>query len=196
MGHLPTPRSEDKDRLVLDSAAQAIPVLIGLAHAWREEPKAVDSLLADIADQDDQARAEAHLDGLGSAEHVRDQLADQLLARAGGAQFWLDRASDRHAAHQARRIAEEARRLADRLDRHAHLLTLQVEKAERERAARDAAETAYLRGVIKAAGLTIDCKHCSCWVHHANGLPCHLGCGTPGHAMTEAPETPQPAHAG
>ncbi|MGW1801676.1 hypothetical protein ACWCQN_38610 [Streptomyces sp. NPDC001984] len=196
MGHLPVLRHEHPNRLVMDSGHLVTPVLIALARAWREDPEGIGALFADIADRDDQARAEAHLDGLGEGEHARDQLADQLLAEAGGAQFHLDRARDRHAAHQARRIAEEARRMADTLDQHANLITIEVEERERERAARHAAEMRYLRALVAAAGAPVDCGHCSCWGRHANGLPCCRGCGTPGHAMTERPEAPQPAQVG
>ncbi|WP_405526818.1 hypothetical protein OG426_30550 [Streptomyces canus] len=193
MGHLPTLRREHPDRLVLDSAQQVTPVLIALARAWREDPVGIGALFADIADCDDQARAEVHLDGLGDAEHARDQLADQLLTEAGGAQFHLGRTRDRHAAHQARRIAEEARRVADILDQHANLITIEVEEAERERAARDTAELRCLRALLGHVGIfpalvavtvPVRCGHCGCWPHHANGLPCCLGCGAPGHAMT------------
>ncbi|GHE80041.1 hypothetical protein GCM10014715_39230 [Streptomyces spiralis] len=193
MSNLPALRREAPDRLVLDSAQQVTPVLIALARAWREDPVGIGALFGDIADHDDTARAQAHLDGLGEAEHARDQLADQLLAEVGGAGFHLDHTRDRHAAHQARRIAEEARRMADLLDAHAHWITIEVEEAEREQTARQLAELRYLQGVLRAAGLpvrlaTTPCGHCSCWGHHANGLPCCMGCGTPGHAMT--------AHAG
>ncbi|WP_324787161.1 hypothetical protein [Streptomyces sp. H51] len=199
MGHLPSLRRDHQDRLVLDSAQQVTPVLIALARTWRDDPIGFGALLTDIADRDDAARAEAHLDGLGDAEHVRDQLADRLLATVGGAQFRLDRAPSRHAAHQARRIAEEARLLADLLDQHANLITMQVEELEQERAARQTAEIRRLRAVLAAAGLPVAnpllCGHCNCWRHHANGLPCCIGCGAPGHAMT-APEARPAAHAG
>ncbi|MFI5799086.1 hypothetical protein [Streptomyces sp. NPDC051677] len=176
MGHLPTLRREHPDCMVLDSAQQVTPVLIGLARAWREDPVGVGALFADIADRDDQARADAHLDGLGDAEHARDQLADELLAAAGGAQFHLDRTRDRNAAHQARRIAEEARRMADILDQHANLITMEVEEAERERAARDEAQLLRLRAMLGRVGILpamvavavpVRCGHCSCWMHHA-----------------------------
>lgn len=98
MGRLPTLRREHPDRLVLDSSQQTIPVLVALARAWREDPEGVGALFADIADRDDQARAEAHLDGLGNAEHARDQIADQLLTEAGGAEFHLRTDRDRLAA--------------------------------------------------------------------------------------------------
>ncbi|MGW1157796.1 hypothetical protein ACWD48_06120 [Streptomyces sp. NPDC002519] len=203
MGHLPVLRHEHQNRLVMDSSHLVTPVLIALARAWRDDPEGVGALFADIADRDDQARAEAHLDGLGEGEHARDQLADQLLTEAGGAQFHLSQVRDRHAAHQARRIAEEARRMADSLDAHAHWITVEVETAEGQRAARYEAELRYVRGLLGAAGLpvaagalTAACQHCNCWAHHANGLPCHLGCGTPGHAMTERPEVRQSAYAG
>lgn len=152
MGRLPTLRREHPDRLVLDSSQQIIPVLVALARAWREDPEGVGALFADIADRDDQARAEAHLDGLGNAEHARDQIADQLLTEAGGAEFHLRTDRDRLAAHQARRIAEEARDMADTLEGHAHAITIEVEDAERERAARQDAELMNLRAQLAAIG--------------------------------------------
>ncbi|MEU6318073.1 hypothetical protein [Streptomyces sp. NPDC047009] len=200
MGHLPVLRSEHPNRLVMDYGQLVAPVLIALARAWREDPEGVGALFADIADRDDQARTEAHLDGLGEGEHARDQLADQLLAEVGGAQFHLRQTCDRHAAHQARRIAEEARRMAGSLDAHAHWITVAVETAEEERTARYEAELLHLRALRDqlghapvAATLTASCQHCNCWAHHANDLPCHLGCGTPGHAMTERPAARQSA---
>ncbi|MGW4140007.1 hypothetical protein ACWELV_24870 [Streptomyces mirabilis] len=193
MGHLPTLRRGHRDRMVLDAAQQATPVLIALARAWREDSEGIGALFADIADRDDQARAEAHLDGLGDAEHARDQLADQLLAKAGGAQFHLGRTRDRYAAHQARQIAEEARRMADILDAHANWIEIEVEEAERLRAAQDAAGLQYLRArfghvdafpVVVAVAVPVRCRHCNCWPFHANGAPCHLGCGAPGNTET------------
>jgi hypothetical protein len=195
MGHLPTLRHEHPGRLALDSASQVTPVLIALARTWREDPVGIAALFADIADRDDQARAEVHLDGLGDAEHARDRLADELLTEVGGAQFHLDRTRDRHAVHQARRIAEEARRLADILDQHANLITIEVEEAERRRAAQDQAELRCLRALLGHVGIfpavlavtvPVRCSHCDCWPRHANGLPCCLGCGAPGHTMTES----------
>jgi hypothetical protein len=189
MGHLPTLRPEHPKGLVLDSAQQVTPVLIALARAWREDPVGTGALFADIADRDDQARAEAHLDGLGFGEHARDQLADQLLAELGGAKFHLGRTRDRHAVHQARRIAEEARHVADILDAHANWITIEVEEAEeaeRLRAARAAAESEYLRAwfswadarpVMVAVAVPVRCGHCTCWPSHVNGLACHMGCG-------------------
>ncbi|MEU2857606.1 hypothetical protein ABZ672_04135 [Streptomyces mirabilis] len=186
MGHLPTLRREHRDRMVLDAAQQVTPVLIALARAWREDSEGIGALFADIADRDDQARAEAHLDGLGDAEHARDQLADQLLAEVGGAQFHLGRTRDRHAVHQARRMA-------DILDAHANWIAIEVEEAERLRAAQDAAELQYLRArlghvdvfpVVVAVAVPVRCRHCSCWPFHANSLPCHLGCGSPGNTKT------------
>ncbi|MFF4504854.1 hypothetical protein [Streptomyces sp. NPDC001401] len=180
MGHLPTLRSEHPDRLVLDSAQQVTPVLIALARAWREDPVGIGALFADIADRDDQARAEAHLDGLGDGEHARDQLADELLTEVGGAEFHLGRTCDRRAAHQARRIAEEARRMADILDAQANWITIEVEEAERQRAARDNAELRRLRALLGHVGILpagaavtvpVRCGHCGCWPHRANGLP-------------------------
>jgi hypothetical protein len=193
MGHLPTLRREHRDRMVLDAAQQVTPVLIALARAWREDSEGIGALFADIADRDDQARAEAHLDGLGDAEHARDRLADQLLAEVGGAQFHLGRTRDRYAVHQARRIAEEARRMADILDAHANWIAIEAEEAERLRAAQDAAELQYLRArlghvdvfpVVVAVAVPVRCRHCSCWPFHANSLPCHLGCGSPGNTKT------------
>lgn len=152
MGHLPALRAEHPGRLVLDATAQALPALTGLACAFRADPDGIGALLADLADLDDSARTEAHLDGLGHAEHARDQVAEQLLREAGGAELHLHPDRDRHAAHQARRIAEEARRIADRLDRHASGITVEVEDAERRRAAEQAAELATLRARLGHLG--------------------------------------------
>lgn len=152
MGHLPTLRREHPDRMVLDASEQVATVLIGLARAWYANPAAVDALFAGIAKLDGCVRDEIELDGLGSAEHARDQLVDQLVTEAGGADFHLSPERDRHAAHQARRIAEEARRMAAALDAHANAITVEVEAAEREHNARQEAELAYLRAQIANPG--------------------------------------------
>src|SRR4051812_26441387 len=113
MGYLPHLRREHPDRLILDAAQQATGVLVGLARAWREDPAGIDTLLGEIADLDDLSRSPVRDGGVGLAEsaHALDQVAEQLLPEAGGAQFPLSTKRDRHAAHQARRIAEEARRM-------------------------------------------------------------------------------------
>lgn len=148
MGHLPHLRREHLDRLVLSSAEQASAVLVGLARVWREDPQGVAAQLADLAELDDAARAEAHLDGLGHAEHARDDLADQLLTEAGGAEFHLRANRDRRAAHEARRIAEEARRMADVLDAYANRITVEVEDAQDQRNTAQDAELATLRAQL------------------------------------------------
>lgn len=152
MGYLPTLRTDHQDRLVLNAAEQAGTVLVGLARAWREDRDGIAAQLADLAELDDAARGEVQLDGLGNAEHARDQIADQLLTEAGGAEFHLRTDRDRLAAHQARRIAEEARDMADTLEGHAHAITIEVEDAERERAARQDAELMNLRAQLAAIG--------------------------------------------
>lgn len=151
MGTLPTLNAEHPGRVVLDASAQAIPVVIGLARAWREDPNGITALLADLAELD-AGRAQAHPDGLGDVEHARDDVARQLLTEAGGADFHLRAERDRLAAHQARRIAEEARRMADALDAHAHRITVEVEDAEDRRSTRRDAELASLRAQLSHAG--------------------------------------------
>jgi hypothetical protein len=150
MGYLPTLRREHRDRLVLDAAEQATTVLIGLARAWRADPEAIDALLGELAQLNDCVRDEVHLDGLGHAEHARDQIVEQLLTEAGGTQLHLGPKRDRRAAHQARRIAKEARGMADALDVHANAITIEVENAESERTARQEAELMHLRARLAA----------------------------------------------
>lgn len=148
MGHLPTLRREHPDRMVLDASGQVATVLIGLARAWYNNPVAVDELFGELAKLDKCVHGEAELDGLGSAEHARDLLVDQLVAEAGGADFHLSPKRDRDAARQARRIAEEARRMAAALDGHANAIDVQAEAAERERIARQKAELERLQARI------------------------------------------------
>ncbi|MFD3455788.1 hypothetical protein ACFWVC_26870 [Streptomyces sp. NPDC058691] len=158
MGYLPHLRHdrEHPDRLVLDAAQQATGVLVGLARAWREDPAGIDTLLGEIADLEDRSRAAVRGGaGLADSVHAVDQVAEQLLAEAGGAQFQLSIKRDRHAAHQARRIAEEARRMADALDLHANTITREVEDAEDRRTARREAELAQARALLAPLGRDI-----------------------------------------
>lgn len=147
MGTLPTLNAEHPGRVVLDASAQAVPVLIGLARAWCEDPEGITALLGDLADLD-AGRAGAHPGELEDIEHARDGVARQLLTEAGGADFHLRAERDRLAAHQARRVAEEARRMADALDAHAHRITVKVEEADDRRAVQRDAELVALRAQL------------------------------------------------
>jgi hypothetical protein len=147
MCHLPTLRREHPDRMVLDASGQATLVLIGLARAWSANPQVVDGLFAELAKLDECARNGIQLED-GSAEHVRDQVARQLLTEAGGAEFHLSPKRDRDAAHQARQIAEEARRMAAALDAHANAIDVEADAAERKHIARQGAELKRLQGQI------------------------------------------------
>ncbi|WP_326604280.1 hypothetical protein [Streptomyces sp. NBC_01800] len=148
MCHLPTLRRDHPDRMVLDASGQALPVLIGLARAWSDNPQAVGGLFAELAKLDECVRDGAPLGDDGSAEHVRDQVARQLLAEAGGADFHLSPKRDRDAARQARRIAEEARRVASALDGHANAIDVEADATERKRIAAQKAELRRLQGQI------------------------------------------------
>jgi hypothetical protein len=138
--------------MVLDASAQAATVRIALADVWAANPRAIDGLFGELAKLNDCVREGIPLEDLGSAEHARDQVAQQLLAEAGGAAFHLSPKRDRRAAHQARRIAEEARRMAAALDHHANAIDVEVEAAERERNARQEAELMRLRDQIANPG--------------------------------------------
>lgn len=146
MCHLPTLRREHPDRMALDASGQAVPVLIGLARTWYARPLAVGGLLAELAKLDECVRDGIQLEDDGSAEHARDQVARQLLAEAGGADFHLSPKCDRGAAHQARQIAEEARRVAAALDAHANAIDVEADAAERKHIARQKAELRRLQG--------------------------------------------------
>ncbi|MGW3657186.1 hypothetical protein ACWD6R_16495 [Streptomyces sp. NPDC005151] len=151
MGHLPTLRRDHPDRIVLDSHQQVTTVLIDLAGAWRRDPDAIGGLLSQLIEHDDLVRDEVEPERLGDIEHARDQIADQLLTEAGGAEFHLSPRRDRHAAHQARRIAEEARRMADVLDAHANAIAIEVDDADRAQFYRAQAEIQRLRAQLKEA---------------------------------------------
>ncbi|MDX3766426.1 MULTISPECIES: hypothetical protein [unclassified Streptomyces] len=148
MCHLPTLRREHPDRMVLDASGQAVPVLIGLARAWSAHPQVIDGLFAELAKLDECVRDGIQLEDDGSAEHVRDQVARQLLTEAGGAEFHLSPKCDRDAAHQARQIAAEARRMAAALDAHANAIDVEADAAERKHIACQKAELKRLQGQI------------------------------------------------
>ncbi|MEW2081067.1 hypothetical protein [Streptomyces sp. NPDC005283] len=108
MSYLPTLRREHKGALVLDGSSAAHEQIRTLADLYREDPEGVGDMLIQIADLKDQAERERDLDGLGRAEHVRDEIVDELLDDMGGAKIHLDPRVNHHALMQARRLAFQA----------------------------------------------------------------------------------------
>ncbi|UNO42175.1 hypothetical protein [Streptomyces sp. MST-110588] len=132
MSYLPTLRREHKGAIVLDGSAAAHEQIRALADLYREDPEGVGDMLIQIADLKGQVECERDLDGLGHAEHVRDEIVSELLDEIGGAETRLDPRDNHHALMQARSLAHQARRIGD---------------AAQQRADELAALTAVARGV-------------------------------------------------
>ncbi|MEU6475350.1 hypothetical protein ABZ858_00395 [Streptomyces sp. NPDC047017] len=132
MTYLPILRRGHKGALVLDSNAAASEYIRTLADLYREDPEGIGEMLIRIAELRDRAERERDLDGLGHAEHVRDEIVDDLLDEIGGAEIHLDPRDNHHALMQARRLAYQARQIGD---------------AAQQRADELAALTAVARGV-------------------------------------------------
>ncbi|MFH9246712.1 hypothetical protein ACH4LK_14930 [Streptomyces lydicus] len=112
MSYLPTLRRERKGALVLDGSSAAHEQIRTLADLYREDPEGVGDMLIRIADLKDQAERERALDGLGHAEHVRDEIVGELLDELGGAEIHLDPRDTHHALMQARSLAHQAQQIA------------------------------------------------------------------------------------
>ncbi|MEU2558419.1 hypothetical protein ABZ626_03590 [Streptomyces longispororuber] len=136
MTHLPTLRREHKGALVLDGSAAAREYILALADLYREDPEGVGDMLTGIADLKDQVERERILDGLGRAEHARDDMITELLVEIGGAEFHLDPRENHHALMQARRVAYQAACIAEAFRCRAEELAAQtaVARGERRRA--------------------------------------------------------------
>lgn len=117
MNYLPTLRCEHKGAIVLDGSAAAHEQLRTLADLYREDPEGVGDMLIQIADLGGQVECERALDGLGHAEHVRDEIVGELLDELGGAEIHLDPRDNRHALMQVRSLAHQARHIADAAQR-------------------------------------------------------------------------------
>ncbi|MFI9149455.1 hypothetical protein [Streptomyces sp. NPDC053367] len=100
--YLPVLRREHKGALVLDGSEVARGQIRALADLYREDPERVGEMLAAIADLGDRAEHERDLDGLGRAEHERDDLVEELLDDIGGAHTHLDGRVNHNALMQAR----------------------------------------------------------------------------------------------
>ncbi|MFH9227652.1 hypothetical protein [Streptomyces lydicus] len=124
MSYLPTLRREHKGALVLDGSAAAHEQIRTLADLYREDPEGIGDMLIQIADLKDQAERERDLDGLGHAEHIRGEIAAELLNELGGAEIHLDRRDNHHALMQARSLAHQARRIADAAQQRADELAV------------------------------------------------------------------------
>lgn len=134
MGYLPKFRRHRGGCAVLDASEQAHTLLRDLADLYYEDPEGVGDMLITIRDLDNAAEAERHLDGLGHAEHDRDDLVQQLLNEIGGAEFHFDHRIAHYSVMQARRVAHEAAVLAQDLRERAEELTrlAAIARGERE----------------------------------------------------------------
>ncbi|MGM9465362.1 hypothetical protein [Streptomyces murinus] len=132
MTYLPILRREHKGALVLDGSDAASEHIRALADLYREDPEGVGDMFIRVAELRDQAERERDLDGLGHAEHMRDEIVDELLDEIGGAKVHLDPRDNHHALMQARRLAHQAQQIAG---------------AAQQRADELAALTAVARGV-------------------------------------------------
>ncbi|WJV48924.1 hypothetical protein [Streptomyces flavofungini] len=119
MTYLPTIRREHKGALVLDGGAAAHEQIRLLADLYREDPEGVGDALTEIADLENQVERERCLDGLGHAEHRRDEIVQELLDEIGGAELHLDPRESHHALMQARSLAHHAQFIADAARRRA-----------------------------------------------------------------------------
>ncbi|WP_411142301.1 hypothetical protein [Streptomyces sp. x-80] len=124
MSYLPTLRREHKGALVLDSSAAAHEQIRALADLYREDPEGVGDMLIRVADLKDRAERERALDGLGHAEHVRDEIVGELLSEIGGGEIHLDPRDNHHALMQARSLAHQARCIANAAQRRADELAV------------------------------------------------------------------------
>lgn len=123
MNYLPILRSGHKGALVLDSASSVREQIHSLADLYRQDPEGVGDMLIQIADLKGLVDCERHLDGLGHAQRVRNEIVGELLGDIGGAEIHLDHRDTHRAlmqtrdlAHQALDIAEVACKRADELE--------------------------------------------------------------------------------
>ncbi|MFE9553129.1 hypothetical protein ACFYOD_06555 [Streptomyces sp. NPDC006703] len=112
MKYLPALRHEHLGAIALDASDSLEECIRALADLYREDPEAVGDMLVEIADLKDRAELERDLDGLGHAEHCRDELVAELLGDIGGAKTYLDPRVSHFALMQARSLAFEAERIA------------------------------------------------------------------------------------
>lgn len=124
MPYLPNLRREHKGALVLDGGAAAHEQIRLLADLYREDPEGVGDMLIQIADLKDQAERERDFDGLGRAEHMRDEIVEELLDEIGGAEIHLDPRDNHHALMQARSLAHQAGRIHEAAQRRAEELAV------------------------------------------------------------------------
>ncbi|WP_274558016.1 hypothetical protein [Streptomyces spiramyceticus] len=135
MSQLPKLRRRRGGRVILDGSEQVYPILRALADLYYEDPEGIGDVLVAIADLDKAAECERDLDGLGSSEHARDDLVNQLLDELGGAELHFDHRANHYAVMQARRVAHEAQHLATQLTSRAAEVTrlAAIARGERER---------------------------------------------------------------
>ncbi|TQK44389.1 hypothetical protein FBY35_5893 [Streptomyces sp. SLBN-118] len=124
MSYLPTLRHEQKGAIVLDGGDAAHELIRTLADLYREDPEGVGDMLIQVASLKDQAERERDLDGLGRAEHLRDEIVAELLNEIGGAEIHLDPRDNHYALMQARSLAYQARRIAEAAQQRADELAV------------------------------------------------------------------------
>ncbi|MFD9792077.1 hypothetical protein ACFWXK_14125 [Streptomyces sp. NPDC059070] len=123
MPYLPTLRRTCMGALVIDRTLAAHEQARALADLYREDPEGVGDMLIEIADLSDQAERQRDLCGLGHAEHVRDDLVEELLDELGGARLCLHPHDAHHALMQARSLARQAQQNANISHQYAEELT-------------------------------------------------------------------------
>ncbi|WP_329318017.1 hypothetical protein [Streptomyces sp. NBC_01262] len=124
MNYLPILRRGHKGALMLDSTSAAHEQIRSLADLYRQDPEGVGDMLIQIADLKDRVECERELDGLGHAEHVRDEIVGELLDDIGGARVHLDHRANHRALMQARDLAHQAMHIAGAAQRRAEELAV------------------------------------------------------------------------